>query len=129
MKFIMVLFAMLFLHVVDDFYLQGILANLKQKKWWRDNYNYRLYQNDYIAALVIHSFSWSFMIHLPVVVANYEHLQTGVFLAVFAINMFVHGIVDDLKANKLKINLITDQFIHFCQIIITWSVLCLWLTY
>lgn len=129
MKLIFILLAMLFLHVVDDFYLQGILANLKQKKWWRDNYNYRLYQNDYIVALIIHSFSWSFMIHLPVVVANYEHLQTGAFLAVFAINMFVHGIVDDLKANKLKINLITDQFIHFCQIIITWSVLCLWLTY
>lgn len=125
MKLIFILLAMLFLHVVDDFYLQGILANLKQKKWWRDNCNCKLYQNDYIAALIIHSFSWSFMIHLPVVVANYEHLQTGVFLAVFAINMLVHGIVDDLKANKLKINLITDQFIHLCQIIITWWVLYL----
>ena len=125
MKLILTLLAMLFLHVVDDFYLQGILANLKQKKWWHDNCDCKLYQNDYIAALVIHSFSWSFMIHLPVAVADYEHLQTGVFLAVFAINMLVHGIVDDLKANKLKINLITDQFIHLCQIIITWWVLYL----
>ena len=29
------------------------------------------------------------------------------------------AIVDDLKANKRKINLITDHLVHVCQIIIT----------
>ena len=32
-------------------------------------------------------------------------------------------IVDNLKANKLKINLMTDQIIHIIQIIITFILL------
>lgn len=31
---IYVLLMMLFLHILDDFHLQGCLANLKQKSWW-----------------------------------------------------------------------------------------------
>lgn len=124
MNTILILLAMLFFHIVDDFYLQGILANLKQKKWWNDQCDSQLYKHDYIAALVIHSFSWSFMVHLPVVAVNHYYLQPKIFLVFFIANMVIHGIVDDLKANKFKINLITDQFIHFCQIIITWLVLC-----
>ena len=26
---------MILLHVIDDFHLQGILANMKQKEWWK----------------------------------------------------------------------------------------------
>lgn len=37
----------------------------------------------------------------------------------FLVNALVHSIVDNLKANELKINLITDQAIHLAQIIIT----------
>lgn len=28
------LLLMIFLHIVDDYYLQGILASMKQKEWW-----------------------------------------------------------------------------------------------
>jgi hypothetical protein len=38
------------------------------------------------------------------------------------VNTIIHYIVDDLKANKLKINLIADQSIHLFQILISWVV-------
>lgn len=31
---IFILFLMLLMHYIEDFHLQGCLANLKQKKWW-----------------------------------------------------------------------------------------------
>lgn len=114
------LLTMIFLHIVDDFYLQGILANLKQKKWWSDNCaDVSLYKNDYLAALLIHSFSWAFLIQLPF----FKSADEIVFAFLLAANVAVHAIVDNCKANKLKINLITDQTIHLGQIIITWLVL------
>ena len=36
------------MHVIADFNLQGILANFKQKKWWKDNYSQKLYKSDWI---------------------------------------------------------------------------------
>ena len=44
---VLVLFAMLFCHIVDDYYLQGILASMKQKSWWEANAPVPLYKNDY----------------------------------------------------------------------------------
>ena len=35
------------------------------------------------------------------------------------INLIIHMFVDDLKVNRNKINLITDQLIHIIQIIFT----------
>lgn len=100
--------------------MQGILANLKQKKWWSDNCaDVSLYKNDYLAALLIHSFSWAFLIQLPFL----KSADEIVFAFLLAANVVVHAIVDNCKANKLKINLITDQTIHLGQIIITWLVL------
>lgn len=32
-----VLLAMVFCHIVDDYYLQGWLASAKQRKWWEEN--------------------------------------------------------------------------------------------
>lgn len=119
---VFILLAMIFMHIVDDYYLQGILANLKQKTWWEKNAPKDLYKKDYIVALFMHSFSWAFMIMLPVVVfLNFA--LTPVFCLLFVINVAIHAIVDDLKANKLKINLITDQSIHLVQIIVTFLIL------
>jgi hypothetical protein len=42
---------------------------------------------------------------------------------VFAANVLMHGIVDDLKANRMKINLWQDQLLHMLQIIITVMIL------
>ena len=118
------LLLMIFCHVVDDYYLQGILANLKQKKWWKDNAPDKLYKRDWIVALIFHSFSWSFSIMLPI--ALYLRFEVGlVFLVVLLVNTAIHAIIDHLKANLFKINLITDQSIHILQIFVTTAIFLL----
>ena len=57
---------MIFCHIVDDYYLQGWLASAKQKRYWEENAPDKMYKHDYIWALIMHSFSWTFMIMLPV---------------------------------------------------------------
>lgn len=109
---------MVFLHIVDDYYLQGWLASAKQKKWWEQNAPQQIYKHDYIMALVMHSLSWSFMIMLPIAI-SLKFTFSWFYLIAFLINATVHGFVDNLKANKLKINLIQDQTIHIVQIIAT----------
>ncbi|MBQ8002428.1 MAG: DUF3307 domain-containing protein [Clostridia bacterium] len=114
---------MIFLHIVDDYYLQGWLASAKQKSWWEDNAPEEMYKHDYICALLMHGFSWSFMIMLPI--AYMESFDVTVWFAVSLIgNALIHLIVDNAKANKKAINLITDQCIHILQIIIT-ALVCL----
>lgn len=109
---------MLFLHIVDDYYLQGLLASLKQKRWWEEHAPQKLYRYDYIVAVAMHSISWSFMIMLPIAYESHFNVSIA-FNFVFALNAALHGIVDDLKANKRKINLIADQSFHLFQITIT----------
>lgn len=117
---------MIFCHIVDDYYLQGWLASAKQKKWWEENAPNELYKNDYKVALLVHSFSWAFSINLPVLVyALFFQILPTIILPYFillVVNMIIHCIVDNLKANKLEINLIADQSIHLCQILISWVV-------
>ena len=103
---IFILLSMIFCHIIDDYYLQGWLASAKQKKWWVQNAPNKLYRFDYIMALACHSFSWAFMIMLPIAFVTGWNL--GWFFLAYPINMGIHMFIDDLKANKLKINLITD---------------------
>ncbi len=117
-----VILFMIFLHIVDDFYLQGKLAKMKQKKWWQEQTDNELYKYDYIMALMIHAFSWTFCIMFPVLVL-YKLQTTPMFLLFFGMNFTIHAIVDDHKANKLTINLVQDQLIHIIQILITAFVL------
>lgn len=114
------LFLMIFAHIFDDYYKQGILASMKQKSWWQANASDAMYRFDYVAALLAHSFSWAFMIMLPIVFAYQFGIATNVYCIALFANMFIHAIVDDLKANKKKINLIIDQSIHILQIVVTW---------
>lgn len=124
MKYILVLLSMVFCHIVDDYYLQGWLASAKQREWWEKNAPQKLYRNDYIMALLMHSFSWSFMTMLPIVgFTVLSGLSLSVAYAIpYFVNMAIHAIVDDLKANKKRINLIQDQCVHLLQILITWGV-------
>ena len=122
---------MIFCHIVDDYYLQGWLASAKQKKWWEENAPNELYKNDYKVALLVHSFSWAFSINLPVLVyALFFQILPTIILPYFVllvINMIIHCIVDNLKANKLKINLLTDQIIHLIQVLISWFIYMIFL--
>ena len=115
----MIYLTMIFMHVLDDYCLQGILASMKQKEWWRKNEQYKeQYRYDYIVALIMHSFSWAFMTMLPIAfVMKFE--LTALFMICFFANVAAHAVVDDLKANKRKINLWVDQSIHIAQIILT----------
>lgn len=119
-----VLLAMIFCHVVDDYYLQGILASMKQKDWWRKNAPQELYRCDWIPAILAHAFSWSFCIMLPIVIYSKFDL-TLAFYILFIMNVAVHATVDNAKCNKHEINLVLDQTLHLIQIICTWGALVL----
>lgn len=124
MKFLL-LFIMIFCHIVDDYYLQkGLLANLKQREWWETNAPDPMYKNDYKAALAAHGFSWAFMIMLPLLIYAITHNYDGIFYGyyVFALlgNAALHCYIDNLKANKHAINLIIDQTLHMAQIAVTY---------
>lgn len=117
-----ILMLMIFCHIVDDYYLQGILASMKQKKWWNENAPNPLYKHDYIIALIIHGFSWTFMVMLPIAMM-FSFAPPSPFWICFLVNAAVHSFIDDLKANKLKINLVTDQALHIIQICVTYLIL------
>lgn len=119
---IVILIVMFFCHIVDDYYLQGCLANMKQKLWWQKQTSNKLYKYDYIMALLEHAFSWSFMIMLPVLIYMIynNELHIGVYAFMLIINLIGHSIIDNWKANDLCINLIFDQCLHFIQIVLTW---------
>ena len=119
---ILILFAMIFAHIVDDYYLQGVLAKMKQKKWWEENAPDKLYRHDYIVALIAHAFSWSFMINIPTLFISTNYIVMLLFIVV---NTYVHAYVDNAKANKFSINLIIDQICHIVQIIGTWVAIVL----
>lgn len=122
MSRIFALLSMFFLHVLDDYTLQGWLANAKQKSWWEKNAPDKLYRFDWIMALAMHAMSWSFMVMLPI--AAYFGFQVGLpFFLMWSANSILHGVIDDLKANRHKINLVVDQLLHILQIEITFLIL------
>lgn len=124
----LVFLAMIFFGIVDDFYLQGKLCNLKQKKYWEDNYPDDKYVGDYKCALIIHSFSWSFMVmlpqffyiwYLPLTEESVDVMSIIIGL-IIVLNSIIHYLIDDAKTNKLTIDLYTDQFLHLFQILFSW---------
>lgn len=124
----LLLLAMVFLHIVDDYYLQGWLVSAKQKSWWEQNAPDKMYKNDYTMALFMHSFSWTFMIMIvpsiyTLITTSNIDIASFVIIPIFIINLYIHMITDDMKANMKKINLIQDQLTHLVQIAITWVIL------
>lgn len=119
MNWQIVLVVMLLGHLVSDYTLQGWLADGKQKTWWDkicDGKVLEKYRFDYIAALVCHALYWSIFICAPFYASSW-------FLVAVILNTIVHAIVDDLKANRHKINLIQDQLLHLVQILVTLAIL------
>ncbi len=118
MNTLFIILLMIFLHIVDDYYLQGILASMKQRSWWKENASDRKYEHDYVWALIMHSFSWSFMIMLPIAYVNNFNINYK-FAIIFAFNVAIHAFTDNAKANWRLINLWQDQLIHMAQIAFT----------
>lgn len=127
---LIIFFAMIFLHIVDDYYLQGCLSNMKQKSFWEEHHPEDMYKDDFLIALVLHAFSWTFSIHIPIMYLllknNYTGKQLMIFATLFIVNVVIHSIVDHFKANKKTINLTTDQLIHIGQIFVSF-VTYLWI--
>lgn len=118
MNYAFILLWMIFFHIVDDYYLQGWLASAKQKSYWEKNAPEDLYKRDYIWALIMHSFSWAFMIMLPIAYSLQFNINLP-FVIIFLINVAFHALVDTAKANWKLINLWQDQLIHIVQILLT----------
>ena len=76
-------------------------------------------------ALIEHAFSWTVMIHIPIVAYVFIcgiQVSNITFVVWFLANLEIHAFVDNMKANLLEINLIHDQLIHIAQIVLTWFV-------
>lgn len=131
---LLTLMIMIFLHFFADYYVQGILASMKQSEWWEkqvENYGSSMYRNDHKAALIVHSFEWAFIMMLPLLYEIYHEcwsfeyysvLAAGTYIGLLVLNTFVHYKVDDAKANRKTINLVKDQSIHLVQVILTWLI-------
>ncbi len=108
--------AMIFMHIIDDYVLQAAcLCNLKQKSFWEKNAPDVIYKCDYIWALLMHGFSWAFMVMLPIAFVHSFNVGSA-FICVLTLNAFIHALIDDAKANLNLINLCTDQVCHIMQI-------------
>ena len=122
-----VLLLMFLFDIIDDFVLQPVcLSKLKQKRYWieeceKNNLDISKSDKDYITALLMHGLSWSIMIHIPLMFLGGINDDFFLLLSVL-FNTLIHSFIDDLKANKLKINLDVDQCLHGLQIIITWII-------
>lgn len=135
---IFILIAMILLHIVEDFHLQGILANMKQKSWWDKQIvdfppkKANKYRKDYIISLMVHSLENSIFITLPIIIndlyytftVNKDNTLWFVWVIDIWLNTYYHYLIDDLKCNKMKINLIIDQLLHLVMIVFIW--LCHW---
>ena len=143
---VFILVMMVALHILEDFHLQGILASMKQKSWWKKeceklgiDLDSSKYRNDYIVALVVHSLENSIFIMLPVIIDNLVTTITvnpyNSFYILWAItiilNTVAHVVIDNQKCNKNSINLVSDQIKHLLLILfcyeISWKYLGLWM--
>ena len=113
---------MIFLHIIDDFCLQGWMASAKQKDWWKENAPQELYKYDWLCALIMHSLSWAFMIMLPIALAQGFCID-GAFVRLFILNSMWHAWMDHKKANAKVANLWIDQVFHISQIATTFYVM------
>lgn len=116
------------LHLLADFNLQGILADMKQERWWnkqidkllsagripRHFHPYR-YKDDYLVALWIHALMWS-IITFGMLALIVSPIALSIIILV---NAAIHAIIDDCKANMYLINLEQDQIMHLVQVAVT----------
>lgn len=142
---IFILIAMILLHIIEDFHLQGILANMKQKNWWDKQIvdfppkKANKYRKDYVISLIVHSLENSIFIMFPIIIDQLIYTFTTnpnnsyfiMWIAYILFNTIAHSYIDNLKCNKLKINLVTDQLLHFITIILLfigcWNDLGMWM--
>lgn len=107
-KFLLLLL-MFFSHLIADYNLQGILADLKQRSWWNLKFSRAFVQDhypiDYITALIEHSFMWSTCIMIPLLVYSlfvpYNPHAIVYFCSAILTNTGFHAIIDHQKRTKV----------------------------
>lgn len=120
-KALLILPIMVFLHILVDFHIQGVLAEMKQKKFW-EKFGGK-YAEDYMVAMGMHSFEWIFVVSLPMLLncwIRHRDWAVVLYFVIIIANMVVHYVVDDMKANDLALNLAEDQMCHLVQILCAW---------
>lgn len=135
---IFILIMMILLHIIEDFHLQGILANMKQKSWWDKQIvdfppkKANKYRKDYVISLMVHSLENAIFVTLPIIINDLYYTFTvnkdndlwiG-WLADILLLGYFHSVIDDSKCNKMRINLIVDQVLHLIMIVSIWF--CHW---
>ena len=111
------------LHLIADFWMQGCLANMKQKDWWEEQFHKlelpkekrELYEKDYQISLVCHALMWSLITFSPLIF----FVDSFYFGILIIFNTWLHAMIDNAKANDKVINLFDDQLLHIIQIIFT----------
>jgi hypothetical protein len=114
----------LFFHIIADYNLQGVLAQMKSVRFWKDlkereskrKDGFKISIKDWIMPMIEHSFMWSFIVHLPIIMFYSINPITIIFSII--IHTCFHMLIDSLKANTNDINLIADQLFHMLQIIL-----------
>lgn len=109
------------LHIIDDFCLQPICLNrLKDRYWWRENVPdpKKIYSWDFAMGLIMHGYSWAFMIMLPIA-SQMDFIVDKRFVWILILNGIIHALIDHLKCNARKLNLWEDQSLHLIQIALT----------
>jgi hypothetical protein len=114
----------LFFHIIADYNLQGVLAQMKFVRFWKDlkeresqrKDGFKISTKDWLMPMIEHSFMWSFIVHLPIIMFYSINPITIIFSII--IHTCFHMLIDSLKANTNDINLIADQLFHMLQIIL-----------
>lgn len=104
---------MVLLHVIEDFHMQGIMAQMKQREFWREYPE--MYADDWIPVILLHGFEWAMIVSVPCLLASWFDVSAWFIVTMVAMGL-VHAYVDHLKANRLRITLVQDQAMHIVQI-------------
>lgn len=107
------LLLMILCHIVEDFHIQGVMANMKQKSFWKP-YGEK-YARDWKPVIILHGMEWAILTSMPCLVASWFDVPLWFILVIVAMGL-LHAYIDHLKANVGNINLIIDQTFHLIQI-------------
>ena len=78
-----------------------------------------MYRNDYVAALLTHSFMWAFMTFVPLLLIGQNY---WLLILIIVVNSIIHLLIDNIKANFYLISLCKDQCWHINQILISFII-------
>jgi len=129
-----VLLLMILAHVIEDFHLQGRMAEMKQKEWWYGQFArisarqsdrdmsdiMATYGRDYVPVLLLHGVEWAICVTIPVMLYCGTILLPDWYCVAIIVMAMLHAAVDHMKCNLYLINLNADQAVHIAQVVALW---------